>query len=58
MNISHFIKEIRAESKHITWPSRKTTTMFTLAVIILSFFVGYYLGFFDFVFSTLLGKLL
>lgn len=55
MKISQFIKEVRAESKHISWPTKKATTLFTIAVVIASLFVGYYLGLFDFLFGRLLN---
>jgi preprotein translocase subunit SecE len=58
MKISQFIKEAKAEWKHISWPSKKTTTVFTAAVIVVSLLAGYYLGFFDFVFSYLLSTIL
>lgn len=58
MKISKFIKEAQAEAKHISWPTKKTTTVFTIAVIVLSLFTGYYLGLFDYIFSSLLGLIL
>jgi len=58
MKISKFIKEARAESKHISWPSKKTTTIYTVAVILVSLGVGYYLGLFDFIFTSLLNSIL
>ncbi len=58
MKISQFIKEARSEAKHISWPTKKTTIVSTIAVIVFSCVVGYYLGFFDFLFSYLLNILL
>lgn len=58
MKISQFIKETRAESKHINWPTRKTTIVSTVAVVVSAFIVGYYLGLFDFIFSSLLNIIL
>lgn len=58
MKISQFIKEAQAEAKHISWPTKKTTIIFTVSVIVFSALVGYYLGFFDFLFSYLLNILL
>ncbi len=46
-----FLKEVRAEAKNVTWPTRKQTFYFTLAVLIVSVFVAYYLGLFDKLFS-------
>jgi len=58
MKLSKFIKEARAESKHISWPTRKATTIFTIGVIVISLLVGYYLGLFDFIFTSLLNSIL
>ncbi|MEK7585767.1 MAG: preprotein translocase subunit SecE [Patescibacteria group bacterium] len=46
-----YFKEVRAEMKNVTWPTRKQTMFFTLAVLIVSLFVAYYLGALDKVFS-------
>lgn len=53
-----YIKEVRAEMKHVTWPSSKQTLFFTVAVLIVSGFVAYYLGFWDYVFTRGLDQLL
>ncbi len=58
MKISQFIKETRAEAKHINWPTRKTTIVSTVAVVVSVFIIGYYLGLFDFIFSYLLNIIL
>jgi preprotein translocase SecE subunit len=46
-----YIKEVKAEMKHVTWPSRNQTMFFTVAVLLVSALIAYFLGFFDFVFS-------
>ncbi len=53
-----YIKETKAEMKNVTWPTRRQTVYFTLAVIIISVVVAYYLGLFDFIFAQGLQKLL
>jgi preprotein translocase subunit SecE len=53
-----YIKEVIAESKKVTWPTRKQTIFFTIAVLIISVFVAYYLGLLDFLFSLGLKSLL
>lgn len=58
MGIKDYIKETRAEFKHVNWPTKKQAIAFTLVVILISLFVAYYLGLFDYIFSTLLKKLL
>ncbi len=56
--ITEFIKEVLAEAKNITWPTRKQAMYFTIAVLAISMFVAYYLGLLDFLFSKGLSLLL
>lgn len=44
--------------KHVNWPSRQQTIVFTIIVILISVAVAYFLGFFDFVFSLGIEKIL
>jgi preprotein translocase subunit SecE len=53
-----YIKEVIAESKHVTWPTRKQTIFFTVAVLAISVIVAYYLGLLDFLFGQGLKLLL
>jgi preprotein translocase subunit SecE len=57
-SIITYLKDTRAELKHITWPTFQEAAWATLAVIIISGIVAYMLGFFDFLFSLGLQKLL
>jgi len=58
MSIINFLKETRAEMKNVTWPTRRQATYSTILVIVISVFIAYYLGLFDFIFSKGLIKLL
>jgi preprotein translocase subunit SecE len=53
-----FIKEVYAESKNITWPSRNQTIFFTIAVVAISVLVAYFLGALDVGFSKGLNLIL
>ena len=55
--ITEYLKETKSELKHVIWPSRNQTILYTLIVIILSVVTAYYLGVFDFLFSRGLEKL-
>lgn len=55
---TNFIKEVIEEAKHVTWPTRRQTILFTIAVLAVSILVAYYLGLLDFIFSKGLGWLL
>jgi preprotein translocase subunit SecE len=52
-----FLKEVRAEVKKVTWPSRNEVYSTTIVVIIATVFFGFYLFFMDIVFSWLLTQI-
>ena len=54
MNLIQYLKETRAELRHVSWPSRRETTVFTAVVIAVSLATALYLGFFDYLFSLAL----
>ena len=58
MSIFSYIKETKGELSHVNWPTRRQSVVFSLVVIIVSILVAFFLGFFDFVFSTLLDRLI
>ena len=58
MSITTYLKETRAEFKHVNWPTRKMALSYAIAVIVISLFVAYFLGAFDSLFQYGLGKLL
>jgi len=57
-NIVEYLKETKAELKHVIWPKKSQTFYYTLVVIILSITTAYFLGLFDFIFSSGLNKLI
>ena len=58
MSITTYLKETRAEFKHVNWPSRKMALAYAVAVVVISLLVAYFLGAFDSLFQYGLGKLL
>ena len=56
MSISQYLKDTRAELHHVAWPTRTQTSIFTALVIAISILVSLYLGIFDYLFTTGLGK--
>jgi preprotein translocase subunit SecE len=52
-----FLREVRAELKKVTWPSRNEVYSTTIVVIFATFFFGFYLFFMDVVFSWLITKI-
>ena len=49
--LSNYISDTIEEMKHVSWPTKKQTTIFTVIVILISIGVAAYLGFFDYLFS-------
>lgn len=56
--IISYIKETKEEMKNVKWPTRSQTINFTIAVILVSVLIAYYLGFFDYVFKTGLEQII
>jgi preprotein translocase subunit SecE len=51
-----FLRDVKIELARVNWPSRKQTTQYTLAVIVMSLVVAAFLGALDAVFSFILNK--
>jgi preprotein translocase subunit SecE len=56
MSFIQYLKDTRAELRHVAWPTRLQTIIYTVLVIALSLFFAAYLGFFDYVFTSGLGR--
>lgn len=54
----NYIKEVRAEMKHVSWPTRAQAIMYTIVVIIVSVLTAFYLGVWDYVFTTIVQKII
>jgi len=54
MAILDYLKETKAELKHVSWPTRSQAINFTVMVIAISILTALFLGLFDTIFSTLL----
>ncbi len=46
-----YIKDVKGELKHVSWPTKKQSIWFTVIVIVVSLLTAVFLGFFDFIFS-------
>jgi preprotein translocase subunit SecE len=54
MNIVEYIKETKAEMKHVSWPTRRQSLTHAVVVIVISVGAGIALGLFDSVYQNLL----
>jgi preprotein translocase subunit SecE len=53
-----FLREVRAELKKVTWPSRKQTVGSTLVVIVVVMIISFFLGIVDIGLSSLVRMVL
>lgn len=53
-----YLKETKAEVKNVTWPTRTKAIYATIAVVVISVSIAYYLGLFDYLFASGLQWLL
>jgi len=56
MSIVDYVRDTRAEMKHVVWPTRAQTFAYSLAVVVLSLAVAVLLGASDRVFGILLKE--
>ncbi|MCE9585558.1 preprotein translocase subunit SecE [Candidatus Nomurabacteria bacterium] len=56
--ITEYFNEAKTELKHVNWPTKSQTVFYTGIVLLLSFLIAYFLGFFDFLFSKGLTKII
>lgn len=54
----NYIKEVRGEIKHVSWPARAQIIAYTLVVIAISLSVAIYLGILDYAFSSVLKRII
>ncbi len=52
--IISFLKDVKAEMKNVTWPTRQQAIYSTIAVLVISIGVAYFSGLFDYLFSLAL----
>lgn len=52
----NYLKDTQAELAHVSWPTRRQATVFTVVVIIVSILTSASLGLFDYIFSLILQK--
>lgn len=58
MALGQYLKDTQAELRHVAWPTRAQTIVFTILVALISIFVAAYLGVFDYIFTKSLTNYL
>ncbi len=54
----NYIKEVRGELKHVSWPTRAQIIAYSVVVISISLAVAVYLGLLDYAFSAVLKRII
>jgi preprotein translocase subunit SecE len=54
----NYLNEVRAEMRHVSWPSRRQAITYTVVVVIVALSTAVYLGLLDYLFTTLLQRVL
>lgn len=57
-SFAQYLRDTKAELRHVAWPTREQTIVYTMLVILISIAVSLYVGFFDFLFTRGLEALL
>lgn len=52
--VKQYLKETKAEMRHVSWPTRTQSVAYTILVIIISLVTAAYLGALDFIFTEIL----
>lgn len=58
MSFTQYLKDTRGELRHVAWPTRTQTVVYTILVVMVSVGVALYLGLFDFLFTNALSRAL
>lgn len=53
-----YFKDVRAEMRHVSWPTQRQAVVYTVVVIAVSLITAVYLGLWDYVFSALIQKII
>jgi len=54
----NYIKEVRAEMKHVSWPTRNQAVVYTIVVVAVSIVTAAYLGLWDYAFGTVIRHII
>lgn len=58
MSFFQYLKDTQGELRHVAWPTRLQTIVYTILVTLISIGVALYLGLFDYLFTTTLARYL
>lgn len=58
MKFINYLRDTRAELRHVTWPTKSEAINFTIIVIVISIVTGVFLGLLDFLFAKGIARLI
>lgn len=58
MKFIEYLKDVKAELRHVKWPTQKTAFALTLVVVVLTILTAMYVGAFDFIFSETITNII
>lgn len=56
--LTNYLRETKAEMKHVKWPTQTQTFIYSGLVIAISILVAMFLGAFDYVFTQFLNNII
>ncbi|OGG49574.1 preprotein translocase subunit SecE [Candidatus Kaiserbacteria bacterium RIFCSPHIGHO2_02_FULL_54_11b] len=56
MSFIQYLKDTQGELRHVAWPTRLQTIVYTVLVVLISIGISLYLGLFDYLFTTGLAR--
>ncbi|HEY4525140.1 MAG TPA: preprotein translocase subunit SecE [Candidatus Paceibacterota bacterium] len=56
MGLIQYVRDTQGELRHVAWPTRLQTIVYTVLVATISIAVALYLGFFDYIFTSSLSR--
>lgn len=56
MGFIDYLRDTKAELRHVTWPTKSQAINYTIIVLVISIGTGIFLGFLDFIFTKALQR--
>lgn len=53
-----YFKDVRSEMKHVSWPTQRQAAVYTAVVIAISLATAIYLGLWDYLFTTIIKRII
>jgi preprotein translocase subunit SecE len=58
MGLFDYLRDVRGELRHVSWPTRSQAVNYTIIVVTISITTGLFLGLLDYLFGSALKQLL